>query len=125
MLITILILVCILIFLSLINLGETILMKKGMSMRGMSEISQLPRVTPGILQTMAGEMERLNKTEGENKIGKHWAEEFYMEQPCLAEFLERFAKNKPDPIVSSFMIYRLLKAQAEADSLADLTKIRG
>lgn len=123
MLIAILILVvCLLFFFILLILGEVVLIKRKFYQR---QATRLPQVKPDILRTMAQELDRVTKSDKQSEEGGRWADEFFFEQPVLAHYLGVTSRTEDRPnIVSAVVVYRLLKAQAEADSLADLTKIQ-
>jgi len=122
MLIAILILLCFLIFINIFIYGGLILIRKELPRRG----NLLPIVKPDILRTLAEEIEKIKRSGKQEGEGRRWADELITEQPCLAKYLEVMASKEGDfdVRIMGTVMYRLLKAQAEADSLADLTKIR-
>ena len=127
MLIVIFILLCLMFFLTLLILGEVALIKKRLYQK-QAEIRRLPQVKPDILRTMAEDIEKIKRMDGQGEAGQRWANEFYAEQPVLASYLHiealKTGEFDVEKVVPAYTIYRLLKAQTEADSLADLTKIR-
>jgi len=124
MLIAILILLCLIFFLVLLILGEVVLIKKRLYHKQV-KIRQLPLVKPDILRTMAEELDKVGRSDGQAEHGRKWADEFFSEQPSLFHFLSTASQAEGRPnIVPAIIVYKLLKAQAEADSLTDLTKIK-
>ena len=123
MLIAILTLLCIMFFFNLLFLGELVLIKRKLYQK---QIRQLPVVKPDILRTLAEEIEKIKRAGKQEGEGRRWADELITEQPCLAKYLEVMASKEGDfdVRIAGTVMYRLLKAQAEADSLADLTKIQ-
>ena len=125
MLIAILILMCLIIFFNLLILGEIILLRKRTIQK---RISRLPQVKPDILRTLAEELGKIKVAGKESEEGYRWTDEFFLEQPILARYLEVEASKEgrldAGKMIPAVTMYRLLKAQAEADSLADLTKIQ-
>jgi len=114
-------------FLTLLILGEVALIKKRLYQK-QAEIRRLPQVKPDILRTMAEDIEKIKRMDGQGEAGQRWANEFYVEQPVLASYLHvealKTGEFDVEKVVPAYTIYRLLKAQAEADNLADLTKIQ-
>ena len=122
MLVAILILLCLLFFFILLILSEVVLIKRRFSQK---QTTWLPQVKPEVLRTLAQELDRVTKSDRQSEEGQRWADEFFSEQPTLAHYLGVTSRTEDKSnIVSAVVVYRLLKAQAEADNLADLTKIQ-
>ena len=122
MIIAILILICWIFFISLLILGEVVLIKKKLYQK-QAKARELPQVQPEVLRTMAGVIERMVRKGSQKREGGKWADEFISEQPSLSLFLKTVEQQDFSSVVTVVVMYKLLKAQLEADSLADLTKI--
>ena len=120
MLIVILILLCLLLFLALLILGGAVLIKRKLYQR---QVRRLPQVKPDILSTLAEELNRVVKSGRQSEEALRWMDEFFSEQPSLAHFfsLSSQEEGKPD-VVPALIVYKLLKAQIEAETLSELMK---
>ncbi len=122
MIIAILILICWIFLFSLAILGEVVLIKKKLYQK-QAKAEKLPQVQLEVLGTLTGEIERMVRKGNQKKGGGRWADEFISEQPNLALFIETGLQQGNSSIVMMVIMYKLLKAQLEANSLTDLTKI--
>lgn len=122
MTVAILILVCLLVLINIFIYGGLILIRKELPRE---KTNVLPRVMPAVLRTMAEELDRVAKLGKESEEGLRWTDEFFSEQPSLAHFINLTSQRQDMPsIVPAVTMYKLLKAQLEADSLTILLKER-
>ncbi len=124
MLIATLILICMNLFLTLLILGELFLIK-GIKRRPSLEktVSRMPVVSKEIIITVSREMKKaIDRELVLNQYAK-WIGGLTVENPILAIYIQSLDKET-DTVIGCLALYQILKAQLEADSLENLTKIK-
>lgn len=121
MLVAVLILLCLVIFLNLLILGELILTRRRSDLGKITP--KLPIVTKEILSTITQGVKRsIDDGTAFDQYAK-WMGGLARENPILALYIQNFSKEvRAD--VSCLNMYQALKAQLEADHLSNLTKIQ-
>lgn len=79
---------------------------------------KLPIVTQETAYAIRGEMEQ----QPGNQYIKDILSRIEKENPCIAEFISKFAMNYPDPVaaaITGVLVYRMLESQLEADELKE------
>jgi len=81
---------------------------------------KLPRVSQEVISTLGAEFKKA-QDQGNNQMGYNCTTEFKEEQPflyvLLVEVLKQIGDDDLQGIAPAFMVYKLLKAQMEADLL--------
>jgi len=92
--------------------------------RGIREASvprKLPRVSSEVIVTFATELERIQSRGKMTQAGQDCVAELREEQPALfallVEFLKQQEYDDPKAMTPAFIVYKLLRAQMEADVL--------
>lgn len=82
---------------------------------------KLPRVSSDVIVTFASELERIKSRGKMTQAGRDCVAELREEQPALfallLEFLKQQEQGDPQAMTPAFIVYKLLKAQMEADLL--------
>jgi len=81
----------------------------------------LPRISHEVVQTLCAEFTKIQDQGKLTQAGRDYAAELRLEQPVLfnllVEILEQSDPNNPQELTSGLIVYKLLKAQIEADLL--------
>lgn len=86
-----------------------------------SVCGKLPQISPEVVDTLCAEFTKIQDQGKLNEAGRAYAAELRVEQPALfgllIEILEESESDAPLGLTSGLVVYKLLKAQIEADLL--------
>lgn len=81
----------------------------------------LPRISHEVIQTLCAEFTKIQDQGKLTQAGRDYAAELRLEQPALfallIEILQQSDIDNPGELTSGLIVYKLLKAQIEADLL--------